>query len=202
MSNPAPTPTPTVEHAVPDWRHDAVCVDLEDLFDAALEGDPVAVGAARRVCSTCPVRRQCLTSGVRDPHGVRAGLDAPERDPLARAYALYRQLVASASDALAQTAAGDPGLREALAAVEAEADAISSLALTVAAGGAGQTELHDLTALALDARHATAQALGELYLRPMPGMDRAVTRLMAAAVQTAAVHAAPTSTVPSIAAVA
>jgi WhiB family redox-sensing transcriptional regulator len=184
MGNRAPTsPVPYVE----DWRHRAPCRDEDpEIFFG--EAGPASTAAARAVCASCPVRRPCLTEGIREPHGVRAGLTEAERDPFGRAYAVYRELVAAAHDALAQVAAGDPGLREALAAVEAEADAVGSLALTVAAGGADEAELRDLAAQALDARQATAAALGELYLRPLDGMDRAVTRLMAAAARAAAVH--------------
>lgn len=115
----------------------------------------------------------------------------------ARAYEAYRQIVASAHGALAQVAAGDPGQREALAALEDEADAVCALALTVAAGGADEDELRALSALALDARHTTVEALAALYLAPLSSLDRAVSRLMAAASQTAAAYAAVTSTVPS-----
>lgn len=189
MSNPAPTPIP--------WRDRASCrdVDPETFFP---EGDPALLAAASTVCGSCPVRRQCLSDGIREPYGVRAGLSEDERDPIARAYGLYRQLVASAHNALAQVAAGDEGLREALAALETEADTVSALALTVAAGGATEAELRELAAFALDARHATVEALAGLYLAPQPGMDRAVTRLMAAAVQTAAVHATPTVSSPAV----
>ncbi|MCK9895209.1 WhiB family transcriptional regulator [Frankia sp. AgB32] len=190
MSHPAPTPIPYRA----DWRHQASCRGEYDLFDAAAEGDLGAVAEARAVCAGCPSRRPCLRDGVGEAYGVRAGLTEDDRDPLGRAYGAYRTAVAHAHGALAQTAAGDEGLREALAALEAEADTIGALALTVAAGGAAPAELRELVALALDARHATEDALAALYLRPLPSVARAVTVLMDAATQAAAVHT-PTTTV-------
>lgn len=39
------------------------------------------IAAARAVCTSCPVRRQCLKDALeqREEHGVRGGYTAPER---------------------------------------------------------------------------------------------------------------------------
>lgn len=193
MAHPAPTPPPYRE----DWRDQAQCRDLYDLYDAATEGAQAAVDATRAICSGCSSRAACLTDGIREPYGVRAGLDAPERDPLARAYAAHLAAVARLDSRLREIAAGDPGLREALTALSVEGDAVAAAALAVAAG-AGTGEVHAALEVALDAQAATSAALDELHVARPAGLDQAATTLMAAAMTVAATASA----VPAIAAVA
>jgi WhiB family redox-sensing transcriptional regulator len=204
MGNPAPLNEP----ARPDWRHRALCRDVDpEIFFP--EGDPAAADAARAVCSTCTVRTSCLREGVREPYGVRAGLTEDERDPLARAYGHYLGEVARVDGWLRRVAAGDDGLREALAAVADEGQAVAAVALTIAAGGTA--DIHVAAVTALGAEGAMSAALDRLCLPRPARMRQAGAALLSAAmdVTIAATSAtapasdgASVSTVPSIAAVA
>lgn len=74
------------------WRDRAACAGrtvLFDLADALGRGAPVA--AARALCGSCPVRRDCLTEAMdfedglseHQRHGIWGGLRPAERAALA-----------------------------------------------------------------------------------------------------------------------
>ncbi|MGH3773710.1 MAG: WhiB family transcriptional regulator [Pseudonocardiaceae bacterium] len=76
---------------VPGWRREAACAASADVEFYPEKGDQAAVVVAKRVCSGCPVRAQCLAevltwepcSGYR--HGVAGGLTPRERARLVAA---------------------------------------------------------------------------------------------------------------------
>lgn len=70
-----------------DWRHRAVCRDLDpDLFFPTVDSGPVfdaQTATAKDACAGCPVRVECLTFALaRLFHGVAGGLTAAERRQL------------------------------------------------------------------------------------------------------------------------
>ncbi|RZT75518.1 Homeodomain-like domain-containing protein [Pseudonocardia sediminis] len=84
-TRPAPEPT----DASPDWRHGAACrqVTPETFFPAAENGDSYdeQVTAAKAICHTCPVLKQCRAwSLLHLAYGVAGGLTERERSTLRR----------------------------------------------------------------------------------------------------------------------
>jgi len=74
---------------VPDWRHEAACLDEDpDLFfPIGYTGPAVAQTAnAKAVCRTCPVIAVCLTWALdtRQWYGIWGGLDDRDRVNLLR----------------------------------------------------------------------------------------------------------------------
>lgn len=74
-----------------DWREYAACfgMDPEQWFPVGTPGAPAydrQVAAAKAVCARCPVQAECglYALGAGLDHGVFGGLDAPEREALAR----------------------------------------------------------------------------------------------------------------------
>jgi WhiB family redox-sensing transcriptional regulator len=68
-----------------EWVHEAACrgSDIELWFD------PNRVKEAKRICSSCPVRAECLESALQDEsrwhfksfkYGVRGGMTGEERE--------------------------------------------------------------------------------------------------------------------------
>lgn len=79
--------------ARPDrWRDEAACLSQPDLFVPRRTEKDGRVTDARRVCATCPVRQDCLTSAMAEEGrsdqfrraGVRGGLTPTQRASLAR----------------------------------------------------------------------------------------------------------------------
>ena len=74
--------------AAQTWRQQAVCAQLADWHQATVEEQ-------RDVCSTCPVRQECLSDALTEhtdggyPYGMRGGLTEDER--VARLTGLGRQ---------------------------------------------------------------------------------------------------------------
>lgn len=198
MGNPAP-PSPVPYRA--DWRHQALCRDEDpEIFFG--ENCAASTAAARAVCAVCPVRRPCLAEGIREPYGVRAGLTEVDRDPLGRAHAAHLTMIAAVDARLRELAAGDQGHHEALTALATEGEAVTAVALAVAAG-APRAEIETAITTALDAQHATAAALSELHVPRPAELDQAAVRLLsAAATAAAAVTTTTRPSVPVIAAVA
>jgi WhiB family redox-sensing transcriptional regulator len=68
--------------AVPDWRNDAACRRTDPVIFFPSPGQ--SPDPAKRVCTACPVRAQCLdfalSAGFR--YGVWAGTTERERRPL------------------------------------------------------------------------------------------------------------------------
>ena len=64
-----------------EWEGLAACLAPRHagvaFFPERVDAEPVPewrVSAAREVCATCPVRRQCLTDAYRSPHSTRYGV--------------------------------------------------------------------------------------------------------------------------------
>ncbi len=69
---------------IPRWHADAACLDTHpDLF-FPLRGQPTAPAVA--ICSTCPVRADCLAFAIDEGinHGIWGGLSARQRRALRR----------------------------------------------------------------------------------------------------------------------
>jgi WhiB family redox-sensing transcriptional regulator len=64
-----------------DWRSRAECRDVEPELFFPEESSPRWKAAAKRVCTACDVRAECLdwALGMREPFGVWGGLDEDER---------------------------------------------------------------------------------------------------------------------------
>lgn len=71
----------------PEWHRDAACREHQELSWYREGGSPPAAVIA--VCHGCLVRRECLTAGLHENHGVRGALSVAGR----------RRLLASASAA-------------------------------------------------------------------------------------------------------
>lgn len=58
--------------------------DTNIWFEAEPEYDPAH---AKAICQSCPIRQDCLTMFIREPHGIFGGLTPSQRDRLRRAAA-------------------------------------------------------------------------------------------------------------------
>lgn len=77
-----------IRRAQPRWHRDAACSGTPLGWWFPGRGD--STSEAKRLCSTCPVRAECLAEALADPeldHGVRAGMTAPERRRMRREVA-------------------------------------------------------------------------------------------------------------------
>lgn len=76
-----------------NWMEDAVCATVDgDLWFPAV-GQWSTVNTAKRICGTCPVRNECLTTALADPSldGVWGGTTVMERTQLrARMSYVYK----------------------------------------------------------------------------------------------------------------
>lgn len=85
---------------VEDWRDDAACRGVYDLFTAPDEERGVAravrEAAAKDICWECPVRQECTDEGlaIRDTWSIRGGLTPEERGLLIRREAKRRRVAA------------------------------------------------------------------------------------------------------------
>ncbi|HEX2048812.1 MAG TPA: WhiB family transcriptional regulator [Acidimicrobiales bacterium] len=83
------------------WRDGAACKDShpELFFPIGSTGDALEeIAAAKAICRSCPVRRECLAFAVEtnQESGVWGGLSEDERRPLRREWvARRRQSLAS-----------------------------------------------------------------------------------------------------------
>lgn len=72
-----------------EWMGEALCREVD--FNLFFPEDPVQSQQARRVCSRCPVRQDCLTYALENPvWGVWGGTTLPQRQKMRGAA--YRQL--------------------------------------------------------------------------------------------------------------
>lgn len=73
-----------------DWRRRAACRGKLHLFYPSGSGHPPDAEAAKALCQSCPVRRECLEFVMRDATssfegtGIWAGLNPAERRALRR----------------------------------------------------------------------------------------------------------------------
>ena len=68
----------------PQWMTQAMCKGQTDLFFN--EGNSLFVRAAKVICGTCPVRRECLAFAMKnDDQGIWAGTSTNERERIRRA---------------------------------------------------------------------------------------------------------------------
>jgi WhiB family redox-sensing transcriptional regulator len=67
----------------PQWMIQAKCKGQTDLFFN--EGNSIYVRAAKVICGTCPVRRECLAFAMKnDDQGIWAGTSTNERERIRR----------------------------------------------------------------------------------------------------------------------
>jgi WhiB family transcriptional regulator, redox-sensing transcriptional regulator len=82
---PAPEPLPKAAVPLGSWISQARCAgaDLEVFFPPRGSGK---ADAAKAICATCPVRRECLRYALKAPEddGVWGGLDQAEREEIRR----------------------------------------------------------------------------------------------------------------------
>jgi len=62
------------------WMKSAGCIDFTEVMFPT-EGDIEAIGVAKGICDTCPVKRPCLeyALGRGEPDGVWGGMEEVER---------------------------------------------------------------------------------------------------------------------------
>ena len=67
-----------------EWRALAACVGCDTFVFFPPRGEDTA--AARKICSTCPVTKECLEDAIwmREPAGIRGGLSTRERTKITR----------------------------------------------------------------------------------------------------------------------
>jgi WhiB family transcriptional regulator, redox-sensing transcriptional regulator len=98
----APDTTGAVARLFPrpasDWQHDALCAQTDpELF---FPSDGVShAQIARRICTQCPVRTECLQDAladrtVDDEFGIRAGIGPKKRAAMRRAAAKQQKAAA------------------------------------------------------------------------------------------------------------
>lgn len=76
------TAAPKVTDGFHDWWAGALCASFDpDFFFDRAEEDPDTAAAAKSVCFSCPIRRQCLNASMlaNEEYGIWGGLDARER---------------------------------------------------------------------------------------------------------------------------
>lgn len=66
---------------IPEWVNRAVCATVDPEIWFPNKGDYQAVNKAKKICRTCPVRRQCRELAIEDPKldGVWGGMTVMER---------------------------------------------------------------------------------------------------------------------------
>jgi len=87
------------QQLAPSWRADAACRAgnaVHFFAPAHFERKPekdAREGAARALCRTCPVQKDCLEFAlmVQEPHGIWGGLNELERKRLTRKRAAEQQ---------------------------------------------------------------------------------------------------------------
>lgn len=62
-----------------NWRSRAACRTQPTWLFFPARGDHTTLAAAKRVCSYCPVRSECLEASIDEPDGVFGGTSAKER---------------------------------------------------------------------------------------------------------------------------
>lgn len=69
---------------LPEWYQRAACQGLDTRMFFPGKGHNDLVVASKRVCASCPVRKDCLAEAqsLRDPYGIYGGLTAREREKL------------------------------------------------------------------------------------------------------------------------
>lgn len=62
-----------------DWQESAICrqVDPELFFPEKAQHEQARL--AKKVCSTCPVKAECLQAGMFEEYGIWGGLSNVER---------------------------------------------------------------------------------------------------------------------------
>jgi WhiB family redox-sensing transcriptional regulator len=80
--------TPLPDHHTPPWMQQALC--REAAAGEFFPSDGVGVDRARRICSECPVKSECLEYALtyRIDHGVWGGCSERERRRILRSRRL------------------------------------------------------------------------------------------------------------------
>lgn len=85
----------------PTWAAAAACAadDVDPELFFPYDSDHAGAAAAKAVCETCPVRRQCLAWALTNPvHGVWGGTTPAERAALQRTHGLPRKALFTSSE--------------------------------------------------------------------------------------------------------
>lgn len=97
-------------HSHKSWHRDAACSSVgSELFyadeDPGLRSNQMEnYQTLRRICDTCPVRRECRLAGVTEQWGMWGGLTPRERTEMRREF-MYRLGVSQRNDYLDQVRA-------------------------------------------------------------------------------------------------
>lgn len=76
-----------------DWMRDALCQGKTGMFFVDNTTDDDAINRAKKVCSECPVRLECLRYAIklREPNGIWGGHTPEERELMIRRIRYKRQ---------------------------------------------------------------------------------------------------------------
>lgn len=77
--------SPDIHVAPPTWHQEAACLGRAD--EMFPDNHEAGITQAKRICSPCPVWRECLEDALRrgdNQHGIRGGLKPEERRKLAK----------------------------------------------------------------------------------------------------------------------
>lgn len=75
------------------WREQANCIGEDRSMFFPVQGDIQSLRDAKKICSECHVRLECLELGMTQTHGVWGGLSARERKIL-RSFRRRSQMIA------------------------------------------------------------------------------------------------------------
>jgi WhiB family redox-sensing transcriptional regulator len=105
------TETRSATKAMVEWQADGACrsADPETFYPVSPGGASTAqIEQAKRICASCPVRRECLEFATRtsETHGIWGGTTPEERVKARRAAAARRRHAASRSFRPAATETG------------------------------------------------------------------------------------------------
>lgn len=83
---PVPEPLPRPAMPIGSWIRDGLCVGVADPEIFFPHRGAGKADAAKAICATCPVRRECLRYALKAPEefGVWGGLDEVERAGIRR----------------------------------------------------------------------------------------------------------------------
>ncbi len=86
-------PNEVFEFVRPEWQAKANCLGSDPVLFFPVGDDPATIDAAKAVCVTCPVRKECLEYALttRQDDGIWGGLDEEERKRMRKARSAERK---------------------------------------------------------------------------------------------------------------
>lgn len=105
----------------PAWQDNANCKNQGNEHFYLGVGE--SSGPARRLCTNCTVRAECLEYGLHDPHGIWGGMTPREREALRAARGITR----TSSTWTTRQPAGHPGPTPGLPTGSVPADILDNL---------------------------------------------------------------------------